>query len=127
MKKPFAVAYKTKQEAITIMSVLWGHGIKIPGNATPTEYAVDATEYNYIIVRSGRLDLTPNGGYGILYSSNEIPKIVEHIAKTTYSMNLTDQYKAIVTDAGIEVGCQTITLDKFEELSNLVKNFKGRD
>jgi len=51
-------------------------------------------------------------------------KVLEVItpAKT---MTLTDDYQASVTPTGIVVGCQTITWEKFDELSEIAKKIRN--
>jgi hypothetical protein len=53
-------------------------------------------------------------------SAAKILKIITS-AKT---MTLTDDYEAIVTHTGITVGCQDITWEKFDELTELVKQVR---
>ena len=58
------------------------------------------------------------------YWSKDLDAIIEHLSTKTYRMNLTNQYDAEITSDGIIVGCQTITFEKFEELSALVEKYK---
>jgi len=52
-------------------------------------------------------------------------EIIERITKTyTVTEVGDDNYTATVTKTGIVVGCQTITFDKFEEISKVVKDFQ---
>ena len=45
-------------------------------------------------------------------------------ARAYLKMQLTPSYEAIVESEGIKVGCQTITYEKFDELTTLVNQFK---
>ena len=49
--------------------------------------------------------------------------IYDKIAKA-YTMELTDNYKAIIDDDMIIVGCQRISFQKFDELKELVNQYK---
>jgi len=56
---------------------------------------------------------------------SQINEIIEHLTVIkTYKMKLTDDYDAVVADTGIRVGCQTISFEKFEELNELVTEYK---
>lgn len=54
----------------------------------------------------------------------DFDKIVACLSDKNYRMNLTNEYDAEITSDGIIVGCQTITFEKFEELSALVEKYK---
>lgn len=57
--------------------------------------------------------------------NGEFGEAIEHaknLSNPTVKMQLTKDYVAVVTKNGIQVGCQTITKDKFKELITLAKS-----
>jgi hypothetical protein len=56
---------------------------------------------------------------------SQISEIIEHLVGIkTYKMKLTDEYEAVVSNSGIEVGCQTISFKKLNELNELVAEYR---
>jgi hypothetical protein len=58
------------------------------------------------------------------YNLSMILKHLNSPPKEDLSMWITNDYEANITEEGIEVGCQTIKFEVFEELVELVKQYK---
>jgi hypothetical protein len=53
--------------------------------------------------------------------SKDYTTIIKKLSKSN-TMQLTEDYNAVIVESGIEVGCQFISFEKFDELVDFVNN-----
>ena len=128
----FAVEYSTKQEAIIILSILYSYGYRPQDGETLEEWSSDSHIFNYVLVDNGFIDAAYRDGEfeydeDNSYDFDGLSRLVDRVSNHTpsFECQISDNYRATVSDKGIEVGCQIITFDRFDELSKLVEKFKN--
>jgi hypothetical protein len=91
--------------------------------------------YTNLVFDSKRIRGTRPRHWG-LYEQYELCNLPQDLEKFTNRLfypkkeikvnNITKDYDATVTSQGIEVGCQLVSFDKFDELVEAVKQFKNQ-
>lgn len=81
-------------------------------------------EYPSILWDGDQITQTISDNKEIISLSEMIEKIISAPIIESFTMQLTNNYEAEVTKDGITVGCQEITFEKFDELSELVKQVR---
>jgi len=123
---------KSKLEKIAVTTLLYSLGYSYGGVSIGEMLEEDTdltryyTDYPHVLFDS-------NDEFGVNFCNNDhvsdaeytwtkdYQKIIDKIVNP-YTMKLTDDYNATVTEDGIVVGCQTISFKKLDELVNFVKN-----
>ena len=128
------IVYRTssKREMKAVMYMLIGLGYHMCHNKTPDEYEL---EFPYkdnmnvgIIGKEIHVwpkDSKPKYSNVILDWQVFLDKIID--VPEPIEILLNDDYKAIIHTDIVEVGCQTFTFDKIEELYNVVQTMKGEN
>lgn len=133
----FFLTYRTKREAITILTILHAYGYtdyagmsldvcikqectKVTVGRTRSiivHYCYSSIAIDYSHGRYDREDLTE-------LDVNKVEDFLRYLEGNDNTVNLNDEYTAVVTKTSIQVGCQTIPMKAFDELATVVERIK---
>lgn len=137
--KPFYIKPNDLNELENLANLLGSLGFRIISKKSyqtdPAGFIQFFTEtglksYKYVKVDfNGRtLDMStvPQFDRAVYHYDSDLPTILNVLLNGNgRKMQLTSEYEAVVEDTYIQVGCQKITFEKFDELAKIVAKVRG--
>lgn len=110
----------TVKEFNLLLMILRGTGINIAGSCKGYDKNYPNMQWDGTEISQYRADETDD-----TISTKEFIENLFVVEKEPISVKITNDYTAEINNKGIEVGCQLITFDKFDELSKKVAEFRA--
>jgi hypothetical protein len=126
LEKNYQIATTTNAEHEHVIRTLYAIGFKRGAYPTANEAVEGLRPFSAIqVYKEG--DIGGNFQSSIsgltVVTLNELVRILTG-AGLYASVQISDEYKAIVTKEGVQVGCQNVTFERFDELAAVVKRVR---
>ncbi len=126
LKRDYQIETTTAAEHEHVIRTLYAIGFRREAYPTANEAVEGLSRFPCVqVYRFGDI----GGNYNSGVSGNPVVTLIEMVGILTGAgllakVQISDEYNAIVTKEGIQVGCQKVTFERFDELAAAVKRVR---